>query len=112
MEEDMSMEELGMKGSKIEKKAMMAKRKKEKELRELRGMLKIDRYPDMDDELDLDEFEDVLSGMIKALKKPVVKAMFGAKSYKKVVNSLIDAAMAVEATVEANDKMEETYKKL
>lgn len=108
MMEDMSMEDVAMNGSKIEKKAMVVKKKKMKELRKVKQAIGVEDSWN-DEPLEAMEVVKVLMNLLKGLKSPVAKDLFG-KAHKGIVNGVIDAATSAKSI--AKDGMDDMLKKI
>ena len=93
-----SMEDLAMKGSKIEK----AERKRLRHLEKVKRALKVDDAWN-EEPIEAMEIAESLVSLIEGMKDPLVKKLLG-KSHKIAVNGLIDAATAIKAVAKEEAK--------
>jgi hypothetical protein len=91
MEVEESMEDLAMKGSKMEK----AERKRLHHLRKVKKDLKVEDSWD-EEPLEAMEIVESLVEIIEGMKDPIVKKLLG-KHHKAAVNGLIDSTIAIKA---------------
>ena len=94
LEEDVTMEELAMNGSKMEKKAKELERKRLRHLVKVKRELGVDEAYS-DEPLEVAEIMEAMLRMLEGLKDPVTKKVLG-KKYKSVINSFIDAVAGVK----------------
>ena len=94
-----TMEDVAMKGSKIEK----AERKRLRHLENVKRKLRVDDAWN-DEPLEAMDIAESLIEIVEGMKDPLVKKLLG-KSYKTAVNGLIDSVNAVKvvAKAEASD---------
>jgi len=92
-----SMEDVAMKGSKIEK----MERKRLRHLENTKRALHIDEAWN-EDPIEATEIVETLTGMVEAMKDPLVKKLLG-KQHKVAVNSLIDAVTAIKVVAKAEN---------
>lgn len=99
MIENETMEDVAMNGEKIEQ----AERKRLRRLEKIKRGLKLDDAWN-EDPIEAMELVDTFVGIVEALKDPLVKSLLG-KSYKTVVNAMIDASNGAKsvAKVESAD---------
>jgi len=89
MEEIEDMEELAMAGNKMEKKAMLEKKKKREHIRKLKRLVGLDSWENPD-ELIVSEAGEKLINYVKFIKDPMVKKEFTKAQFKTVNNCLVD----------------------
>jgi len=86
-----TMEDVAMKGSKIEK----AERKRLKHLEKVKRLLKLDDAWN-EESIEAMEIAESVMEFVEGMKDPLVKQVLGS-NYKTAVNGLIDSATAIKA---------------